>query len=144
MSETLKSYLGRKPTSNIMRRKSRIYEGENPILSPVEAEVTRSCSCPKKTKVKSINYLFTCAVTWRSFYFNSSIALSCILKTQPYPTLRDRNEVSHILSKINSCIMHPFGYTSWCLKNNNKNNFLQNWLGLVLRGRISDFLSYTQ
>jgi hypothetical protein len=60
----LKSYLGRKPTSNIMQRKSRIYEGENlNILSPVEAEVTRSCSCPKKTKVKSINYLFTCAVT---------------------------------------------------------------------------------
>jgi hypothetical protein len=148
MSEILKSYLGRKPTSNIMQRKSWIYKGENVnILFPVEAEVTRSCGCPKKTEVKSINYLFTCAVTWRSFYFNSTIALSGISKTQPYPTLGDPNEVSHILSRINSCIMHPFSYTSQCLKNNNKsvwNSFLPNWLRLVLRGRFSDFLSYTQ
>jgi len=96
----------------------------------------------QKWKVLTICSHVLSHVTWRSFYFNSTIALSGILKTQPYPTLRDPNEVSHILSRINSWIMHPFGYTSWCLKNNNKsvwNSFLQNWLRLVLRGRFSDF-----
>jgi hypothetical protein len=145
MPEILKSYLGRKPTSNTLQRKSWIYEGENVnILFPVEAEVTRPCSCPEKTEVKSINYLFTCAVARRSFYFNSTIALSGISKTQPYPTLGDPNEVSHILSRINSCIMHPFSYTSQCLKNNNKIVWNSFWNRLVLRGRFSDFLSYTQ
>jgi hypothetical protein len=52
-SGTLKFHSPRRLTSNIKRRKSWMYEGDKrDILSRVAGEVTRSCSCPQKTKEK--------------------------------------------------------------------------------------------